>query len=100
MSSSPKSKCKKQTHRQTDMKYFWIIYMYYRGHLNSTHFISVYDSTLLGVDKLENTDSLLLSVPDNLWLDENSHQGAKIWNFSYSVISFNYFEENRNFYTS
>lgn len=63
-------------------------------------FISVYDSTLLGVDKLENTGSLLLSVPDNIWLDENSHQGAKIWNFSYSVISFNYFEENRNFYTS
>lgn len=100
MSSSPKSKCKKQTHRQTDMKYFWIIYMYYRGHLNSTHFISVYDSTLLGVDKLENTGSLLLSVPDNIWLDENSHQGAKIWNFSYSVITFNYFEENRNFSTS
>lgn len=98
MSSSPKSKCKKQTDRQSDMKHFWIIY--YRGHLNSTHFVSVYDSTLLGVDKLENTGSLLLSVPDNLWLDENSHQGAKIWNFSYSVISFNYFEENRNFYTS
>lgn len=98
MSSSPKSKCKKQTDRQSDMKHFWIIY--YRGHLNSTYFVSVYDSTLLGVDKLENTGSLLLSVLDNLWLDENSHQGAKIWNFSYSVISFNYFEENRNFNTS
>lgn len=98
MSSSTKYKCKKQTDRQSDMKHLWIIY--YRGHLNSTHFVSVYDSTLLGVDKLENTGSLLLSVPDNLWLDENSHQGAKIWNFSYSIISFNYFEENRNFYTS
>lgn len=97
MSSSTKSKCKKQTQA--------VRYEIFLDHIlswspESTHFVSVYDSTLLGVDKLENTGSLLLSVPDNLWLDENSHQGAKIWNFSYSVISFNYFEENRNFYTS
>lgn len=90
MSSSPKSKCKKQTDRDHILSWSPELHTFcIRLRLHSA-----------GCGQIRNTGSLLLSVPDNLWLDENSHQGAKIWNFSYNVITLNYFEENRNFYTS